>query len=160
VVESIHAMHAGKVKVFVAMGGNFLSATPDTSYTAEALRNCRLTVQVSTKLNRSHLVHGKEALILPCLGRSDKDMINGENQFVSCKNSMGVVQSPQGVLKPVSPRLLSEPVIIGRMALAVLGSKSKVNWEKYMQHYDAIREDIEKTIPGFEQYNKRVREPG
>lgn len=160
VVESIHAMHEGKAKVFIAMGGNFLSATPDTEYTARALRRCNLTVQVSTKLNRSHLVHGREALILPCLGRSDKDMINGENQFVSCENSMGVVQLSQGVLKPVSPKLLSEPVIVSRMARAVLGSRSVINWEQYAQHYDAIREDIERTIPGFERYNERVREPG
>jgi molybdopterin-dependent oxidoreductase alpha subunit len=92
VVNSIKAMHAGKAKVFFAMGGNFLSATPDTIFTAQALRNCKLTVHVSTKLNRSHLVHGEEAIILPCLGRSDVDMVNGENQFVSCENSMGVVQ--------------------------------------------------------------------
>lgn len=156
VVDCIKAMHEGKAKVFIAMGGNFLSATPDTTYTAEALRKCNLTVQISTKLNRSHLVHGAEALILPCLGRSDKDMINGENQFVTCENSMGVVQSSKGVLKPVSPKLLSEPVIVARMARAVLGGFSRVNWEKYTQHYDAIREDIEKTIPGFNDYNKRA----
>ncbi|WP_118976688.1 FdhF/YdeP family oxidoreductase [Taibaiella koreensis] len=160
VVESIKAMHQGKAKVFIAMGGNFLSATPDTNYTAAALRRCRLTVHISTKLNRSHLVHGEEALILPCLGRSDKDMINGENQFVTCENSMGVVQASKGVLKPVSPRLLSEPVIVSRMARAVMGGFSRVNWEKYAQHYDAIRDDIEKTIPGFTDYNRRAREDG
>ncbi|WP_245542558.1 FdhF/YdeP family oxidoreductase [Segetibacter koreensis] len=102
VVKSIHAMFEGKAKVFFAMGGNFLSATPDTNYTAEALRRCDLTVHVSTKLNRSHLVHGKEALILPCLGRSDKDEHDGAVHFVSCENSMGVVQMSKGVLKPVS----------------------------------------------------------
>src|SRR5204863_10029074 len=102
VVESIKAMHNGNAKVFFAMGGNFLSATPDTLYTAEALRKCKLTVHVSTKLNRSHLVHGEEALILPCLGRSDRDIINGEEQFVSCENSMSVVQSSKGMLHPVS----------------------------------------------------------
>lgn len=160
VVECIKAMHDGRAKVFIAMGGNFLSATPDTVFTAEALRRCKLTVHISTKLNRSHLVHGEEALILPCLGRSDKDMINGENQFVTCENSMGVVQSSKGVLKPVSPRLLSEPVIVSRMARAVLGGFSKVHWEKYARHYDMIREDIEKTIPGFEDYNRRAREDG
>lgn len=160
VVEAIHAMHEERVKVFIAMGGNFLSATPDTLYTAEALRKCKLTVHVSTKLNRSHLVHGEEALILPCLGRSDKDMINGENQFVTCENSMGVIQASKGVLKPVSPKLLSEPVIVSRMARAVLGEKSKVSWEQYAQHYDTIREDIEKTIPGFANYNERARMPG
>ena len=86
----------GKAKLFIAMGGNFLSATPDTHYTAEALRKCKLTVHVSTKLNRSHFVHGEEALILPCLARSDKDVLNGEQQFVSCENSMSVVHSSKG----------------------------------------------------------------
>ena len=160
VVKSIKAMHEGKAKVFFAMGGNFLSATPDTNYTAEALRKCKLTVHVSTKLNRSHLVHGEEALILPCLGRSDKDIINGVEQFVSCENSMSVVQSSKGVLKPVSDQLLSEPVIVCRLAKATLGNRSKINWDKYLQHYDAIRDDIESTIPGFENYNERVRIPG
>ena len=160
VVDCIRAMHEGKASVFIAMGGNFLSATPDTLYTAEALRNCSLTVQVSTKLNRSHLVHGREALILPCLGRSDKDILNGETQFVSCENSMGVVQASKGMLTPVSPHLLSEPVIICRMAMATLGKDSPVHWEKYMTHYDAIRADIEQCIPGFERYNERVRQDG
>ena len=160
VVESIKAMHEEKAKVFFAMGGNFLSATPDTFYTAEALRKCKLTVQVSTKLNRSHLVHGEEALILPCLGRSDKDVLNKAEQFVSCENSMGVIQSSKGNLKPVSKNLLSEPVIVCKLAKAVLKERSKVNWDKYLQHYDHIRDDIEKTIPGFENYNKRVRVPG
>ena len=159
-VDSIKAMHDGSAKVFIAMGGNFLSATPDTNYTAEALRKCDLTVQVSTKLNRSHLVHGKEAIILPCLGRSDKDVVNGEEQFVSCENSMGIIQSSQGVLKPVSAQLLSEPVIVCKMAMATLGEKSIVNWQQYLLHYDNIRNDIESTIPGFENYNERVRIPG
>lgn len=160
VVESIHAMHDGKAKVFIAMGGNFLSATPDTLFTAEALRKCRLTVHVSTKLNRSHLVHGEEALILPCLARSDKDIVNGEAQFISCENSMGVVQQSTGNLKPVSKKLLSEPVIVCMMAKNVLRNKTKINWDSYLQHYDSIREAIEKTIPGFENYNERVRQPG
>jgi molybdopterin-dependent oxidoreductase alpha subunit len=159
-VQSISAMHEGKAKVFFAMGGNFLSATPDTLYTAEALRNCDLTVHVSTKLNRSHFVHGKEALVLPCLGRSDKDIQNGKEQFVSCENSMGVVQSSQGVLKPVSSRLLSECAIVCRLALATLAHRTKIDWAKYMNDYDLIRDAIEKTIPGFDEYNKRVREPG
>lgn len=159
VVESIKAMHEGKAKVFFAMGGNFLSATPDTLFTAAALQRCKLTVQVSTKLNRSHLVHGEEALILPCLGRSDKDTMNGEDQFVSCENSMGVVQQSKGILEPVSNKLLSEPVIVCRLAKATIGNRSKVNWDKYMLHYDHIRDDIEKTIPGFDRYNVRVRMP-
>jgi len=159
VVDSINAMHEGKATVFFAMGGNFLSATPDTTYTAAAIRKCKLTVHVSTKLNRSHLVHGEEALILPCLGRSDKDTVNGEDQFVSCENSMSVVQQSKGILKPVSNKLLSEPVIVCMLAKATLGNRSKINWDKYLQHYDHIRDDIERTIPGFEQYNERVREP-
>lgn len=159
-VESIKAMHSGKAKVFFAMGGNFLSATPDTLFTAGALRKCKLTVHVSTKLNRSHLVHGEEALILPCLGRSDKDIVNGEEQFVSCENSMSVVQPSKGVLKPISDDLLSEPVVVCRLAKATLANKSKVNWDKYLSHYDHIREDIERTIPGFENYNGRIRRPG
>ncbi len=160
VVDCIRAMHEGKAKIFFAMGGNFLSATPDTEYTAEALRRCRLTVHVSTKLNRSHLVHGEEAIILPCYGRSDKDIMNGEQQFVSCENSMGVVQMSKGGLKPISDQLLSEPVIVCRLAKATLGSRSKVNWDLYEQHYDYIRNDIELVIPGFENYNQQVRRPG
>jgi molybdopterin-dependent oxidoreductase alpha subunit len=160
VVESIKAMHEGKAKVFIAMGGNFLSATPDTRFTAEALSKCKLTVHVSTKLNRSHLVHGEEALILPCLGRSDMDMRDGENQFVSCENSMGVVQLSRGVLPPVSEHLLSEPEIVCRLAEATLGRRSQISWERYSKDYDVIRADIERTIPGFEKYNERVRLPG
>ncbi len=160
VVNAIKAMHEKKASVFFAMGGNFLSATPDTNYTAEAMRNCKLTVHVSTKLNRSHLVHGEEAIILPCLARSDEDIVNGHAQFVSCENSMSVVQSSQGVLKPVSKHLLSEPVIVCMLAKATLGSRSKINWDVYVQHYDNIRNDIERTIPGFENYNERVRIPG
>ena len=123
-VEAIHAMHEGKAKIFFAMGGNFLSATPDTTYTAEALRKCNLTVQVSTKLNRSHLVHGDEAIILPCLGRSDRDVVNGEEQFVSTENSMGVIQRSKGNLTPVSNQLFSEPVIVCRLAKATLGNRN------------------------------------
>ena len=160
VVEAIKAMHLQKAKVFIGMGGNFLSATPDTHFTGEALRKCKLTVHVSTKLNRSHLVHGEEALILPCLARSDKDVLKGEQQFVSCENSMSVVHASKGVLQPVSDKLLSEPVIVCSLAKATLGSRSKVNWDKYLEHYDHIRSDIEKTIPGFERYNERIRIPG
>ncbi len=159
-VGAIHAMHNGKAKVFFALGGNFLSATPDTTYSAEALQNCKLTVHVSTKLNRSHLVHGAEALILPCLGRSDKDAVNGEEQFVSTENSMGVIQMSKGNLNPISKNLLSEPVIVCKLAEATLGNRSKINWSNYLKHYDQIRSDIEKVIPGFEDYNQRVRKPG
>ncbi len=160
VVDCIKTMHQEKGKVFFAMGGNFLSATPDTTYTAQALRNCALTVQVSTKLNRSHLITGEEALILPTFGRSDKDIMNGEEQFITCENSMGVVQMSKGNLKPVSNNLMSESMIVTQLAKATLGNKSKINWSKYEQHYDNIRTDIERTIPGFDEYNKRARIPG
>ncbi len=159
-VECIRAMHEGKAKVFIGMGGNFLSATPDTVYTAEALRKCALTVHVSTKLNRSHLIHGEEAIILPTYGRSDLDVINGERQFISCENSMGVVQLSKGSLRPISDQLLSEPVIVSRLAKATLGSRSRIDWNSFEQHYDRIRDAIERTIPGFGRYNERVREPG
>ena len=160
VVKSIYAMHEGKVKVFFAMGGNFLSATPDTNYTAAGLRKCDLTVHVSTKLNRSHFVHGKEALILPCLGRSDKDEHDGLTQFVSCENSTGVVQMSKGILKPVSDDLLSEPVIVCRLAKATLGNRSVVDWNRYEKNYDNIRDDIERVIKGFDNYNEQVRKKG
>ncbi|MDN5288140.1 MAG: hypothetical protein JWR38_4414 [Mucilaginibacter sp.] len=160
VVNAIKAIHAGKVKVFFGMGGNFISATPDTTYTAEALRKLKLSVHVSIKLNRSHLVHGEEALILPTLSRSDKDMVNGELQFISTENSMGVVQSSKGILKPVSDQLINETHIVCRMAIATLGGRSVVDWKRYMNSYDDIRDVIEKSIPGFDNYNKRVREKG
>lgn len=159
VVDAIKAMHEGKAKVFIAMGGNFLSATPDTEYTANALRKTTLTVQVSTKLNRSHLVHGEEAIILPTYGRSDKDMMNGKQQFVSCENSMGVVQMSKGNLKPISDKFMSEPAIVANLAKATL-KESKVNWDLYLEDYDYIRNDIELVIPGFDSYNQRVRQLG
>ncbi|MCR9051546.1 MAG: FdhF/YdeP family oxidoreductase [Phaeodactylibacter xiamenensis] len=160
VVDAIKAMHEGEASVFFALGGNFLSATPDTEYTAEALQRCNLTVQVSTKLNRSHLIHGKRALILPCLGRTDQDMQEGGQQFVSVENSMGVVHTSQGVLTPPSDKLKSEPAIIAGVAKATLGADSKVDWDKMIQNYDHIRDAIEQVVPGFEDYNQRVREPG
>ena len=159
VVDSIKAMHDGKLKVFFAMGGNFISATPDTLYTAEAMRKLELSVHVSTKLNRSHLVHGDEALILPTLSRSDKDIVDGEVQFVTCENSMGVVQMSKGVLEPVSDDLLNENQIVCRMAKATLGSRSVIDWDKYASSYDAVRDVIAKVIPGCEGYNQKVRQP-
>jgi molybdopterin-dependent oxidoreductase alpha subunit len=159
VVESIQAMHEGKLKVFFAMGGNFLSATPDTTYTADAMRKLEMSIHVSTKLNRSHLVHGDEALILPTLSRSDKDMVNGEAQFISCENSMGVVQMSKGMLEPISTDLLSENQIVCRLAKATLGKRSVIDWDRYAKSYDAVRDDIAKVIPGFEDYNQKVRVP-
>ncbi|MFN8355410.1 MAG: FdhF/YdeP family oxidoreductase [Spirosomataceae bacterium] len=160
VVDAIKAMHERKASVFFAMGGNFLSATPDTELTAEALRRCKLTVHVSTKLNRSHLIHGQQALILPCLGRTEKDIQGEEEQFVSVENSMGVVSSSKGVLEPCSEQLKSEVAIVCGLAEATLGAQSKVNWAAMKRNYDHIREAIEQVIPGFERYNERVRQPG
>ena len=159
VVDAIKAMHDGRAKVFFAMGGNFISATPDTVYTAEALKRCDLTVHVSTKLNRSHLIHGRQALILPCLGRTEVDIQSGGEQFVSVENSMGIVHASKGILNPVSEHVKSEPAIVAGLAKATLGASSKVNWDDMVRNYDFIRDGIEKVIPGFEQYNERVREP-
>lgn len=159
-VDAMKAMHDGKAKVFFAMGGNFLSATPDTNYTGEALENCEMTINVATKLNRTHFFTGEESLILPCLGRTDLDIKNDKEQFVSVENSMGIVHMSKGTLKPVSEKLLSEPEIVCLLAKAALGSSSKVNWDKMLEHYDNIRDEIEKVIPGFQDYNKRIRNNG
>jgi molybdopterin-dependent oxidoreductase alpha subunit len=159
-VETLKAMHAGKVKVFVGMGGNFLSAGPDTMYAAEALRRCRLTVQVSIKLNRGHLVAGRQALILPTIGRAERDVQAGGPQFVTVENSMGIVSASRGVLDPASPHLLSEPTIVARLAKATLGARSTVDWDALVADYDRIRDRIERVLPGFRDYNRRVREPG
>lgn len=160
VVHAIEAMRDGAAKVFFAMGGNFLSATPDTDVTAAALRRCSLTAHVSTKLNRSHLVHGRTALILPCLVRSERDVQPGGEQFVTVENSMGVVHRSAGERAPAGPELLSEPRIVARLARAVLGERTKVDWEGLADDYDGIRDAIERTIPGFDAYNERVRVPG
>ena len=159
VVDSIKAMNSKKATVFIGMGGNFISATPDTEFTATALRNCDLTVHISTKLNRSHLIHGKKALILPCLGRSEKDLQGDGEQFVSVENSMGIVHQSRGHLNPLSPHLRSEPAIVAGMAEATL-KDSEVNWQQLVENYDTIRDKIENTIPGFSDYNKRVHESG
>ncbi|WP_185217130.1 FdhF/YdeP family oxidoreductase [Sphingobacterium mizutaii] len=160
VVRAIKAMHEEKIKFMFCMGGNFLSATPDTTYTANALRKLNLLVCVSTKLNRGHLVHGKEAIILPTYGRSDKDIVNGELQIISTENSMGVVQQSKGMLDAVSDNLVNEMQIVCRMAMETLGDRSVVNWKRYHDSYDAVRDDIEQCIPGFDNYNVRVREKG
>lgn len=160
VVEAIHAMHEGKGKVFFAMGGNFLSATPDTEYTGRALKNCRLTAHVSIKLNRSHLVTGKTALILPCLGRTERDIRNGKEQVVTTENSMGVVQASRGNLQPASKQLLSEVEIVARLADATFRDPSAIPWLEFAGDYDRIRDRIERVIPGFEDYNRRCRESG
>lgn len=160
VVDSIKAMHKGEAKVFFAMGGNFLSATPDTEFTAAALRRCNLTVHVSTKLNRAHLVTGKRALILPCLGRTDRDTQANGNQFVSVENSMGIVHTSRGSLEPPSDQLLSEPTIVARLAGATLGERTSVNWLHLVEDYDRVRDLIARVVPGCEEMNRRVRRKG
>ncbi|AWG21189.1 hypothetical protein FFWV33_06385 [Flavobacterium faecale] len=159
VVKSIEAMHEKKARFFLGMGGNFNSATPDTEYTAQALRNCDLTVHISTKINRSHLIHGKEALILPCLGRTERDPQASGDQFVSVENSMGVVSKSIGHLDPLSDNLKSETAIVAGIAMATLAN-SNVDWNALAGNYDLIRNAIEVTIPGFEDFNKKVRVPG
>jgi molybdopterin-dependent oxidoreductase alpha subunit len=163
-VDTIRAMHDGRVQVFVAMGGNFLSATPDTEFTATALRRCALTVQVSTKLNRAHLVTGRTALILPCLGRSERDVQAGGEQFVTTEDSMGIVNSSRGKLEAVSPHLRSEVAIVCGIARAVFnGGQSKdrpavkIPWPEFESNYDLIRDRIARVVPGFEDYNRRIR---
>jgi molybdopterin-dependent oxidoreductase alpha subunit len=156
VVDAIKAMRDGKVKVFMAMGGNFISATPDSQLTGEALQNCDLTIQVSTKLNRAHLVTGKEAIILPCIARSEEDIQAAGPQFVSMENSMGVVHSSKGTAKPASEELQSEVAIVCGVADALFG-EAPIHWKSYVANYDLIRDEIERCIPGFENYNQRVR---
>ncbi|MFG3097630.1 FdhF/YdeP family oxidoreductase [Streptomyces sp. NPDC048202] len=157
-VNTIEAMHTGDVKVFVGMGGNFALAAPDSVYTFDALRKCELTVQVSTKLNRSHLVHGKQALILPCLGRTEKDaQLTGE-QGTSVEDSMSMVHLSVGMKRPASKHLLSEPAIIAGMARAALPD-SATPWEWYVEDYDRIRDTMAKALEGFEDFNRRVRLP-
>jgi len=163
-VHAIQAMHGGSAKIFFALGGNFLSATPDTEYTADALRRCLLTVHVSTKLNRAHLITGKQALILPCLGRTELDKQANGVQFVTTENSMAVVEQWSGTLQPASEHLLSEPAIVAGLAKATLGSRrpdgAGIDWDKLIADYGRIRECIERVVPDFENYNERARQPG
>ena len=157
-VDALRAMAKGEVDVFVGMGGNFASATPDTTATEAALRTVGLTVQISTKLNRSHLVHGRTALILPTLGRSDADDAHpGGAQFVSVEDSMSAVHSSRGRLTPVSEHLLAEPVIICRLARVLLGTAHPVDWEAMAADYDVIRDHIAGVVPGFTDFNRRIR---
>ncbi|MET8331488.1 FdhF/YdeP family oxidoreductase [Streptomyces sp. NPDC005181] len=157
-VGTIRAMRSGEVKVFVGMGGNFALAAPDTPYTYEALRSCDLTVQVSTKLNRSHLVHGCQALILPCLGRTEKDHQRNGVQSTSVEDSMSMVHLSVGMKRPASRHLLSEPAIIAGMARAALPD-SATPWEWYIEDYDRIRDTMAQTLDDFEDFNRRVRLP-
>ncbi|MEU3652537.1 FdhF/YdeP family oxidoreductase [Streptomyces sp. NPDC032161] len=160
VVRSIRALRDGDAKVFFAMGGNFVAATPDTEVTEAAMRRARLTVHVSTKLNRSHAVTGTRALILPTLGRTDKDVQASGRQFVTVEDSMSMVHASRGNLTPASPHLLSEPAIIARLARAVLGPGSATPWEEFEKDYATIRDRISRVVPGFEDFNARIEHPG
>ncbi len=159
-VEAIAYMRDGKGKVFFALGGNFAAATPDTVTTWQALQRCDLTVHVTTKLNRSHVVHGREALILPCLGRTEIDLQNGKAQGVTVEDSMSMVHISMGINPPASEHLLSEPAIIARLAHATLGPRSQVEWLALAQDYSLIRDEIEKVFPDFAGFNQRVAVPG
>ncbi|WP_339677545.1 FdhF/YdeP family oxidoreductase [Cyclobacterium marinum] len=159
-VGAIHAMAEGKAKIFMGMGGNFALAAPDTAKVFDGLKQCTLTLHVSTKLNRSHLIHGKTALILPCLGRTESDISSLGPQFVTTEDTAGRVRMSHGDLEPVSPTLKSEVGIICDMARAVLGKSNTTDWEGMKENYDLIREKIEAVIPGFERYNENVRKIG
>lgn len=159
VVDAIRAMRDGKAKFFMAMGGNFVSASPDTEVTEAALRNCNLTVQVSTKLNRSHFVPGRKALILPTLGRTDRDIVDGRKQLVSVEDSMSMVHLSRGSLQPPSDELRSEVAIICQLARTLLGPDHPVPWETFAADYDTIRDAIAAVVPGCADYNTRVRRP-
>ena len=156
-VETIKQMHEGKIQFFFAMGGNFLAAPPDTEYTAKALQKCRVTAHVSTKLNRAHLITGEIALILPCLGRSEIDRQESGEQFVTVEDSMGIINPSRGHAEPASQHLLSEPAIVAGLAKATLGSRSTVGWDGLVANYDRIRDRIERVVPGFENFNARIR---
>jgi molybdopterin-dependent oxidoreductase alpha subunit len=156
-VETIKKMHEGKIQFFFAMGGNFLAAPPDTEYTAKALHKCRVTAHVSTKLNRAHLITGEIALILPCLGRSEIDRQESGEQFVTVEDSMGIINPSRGHAEPASQHLLSEPAIVAGLAKATLGSRSTVGWDGLVANYDRIRDRIERVVPGFENFNARIR---
>ena len=157
-VHTLAAMHRGDVRVFVGMGGNFARAVPDPVFTAEGLRQCALTVQVSTKLNRSHLVHGEKGLILPCLGRTERDEQVSGVQGVSTEDAMSSVQLSIGTRRPASAHLRSEPAIIAGMAKATLPD-SRTPWDRYVADYDRIRDVMAEVLPGFEGFNELVRRP-
>ena len=154
-VHAIEAMHEGKAKVFIALGGNFLSAASDTRYTGEALQNCELTVQISTKLNRSHLVPGKRALILPTLGRSEKDLKDGEQRFLTVENSMGKVHRTKGLLQPASEDLKSEPEIVTGIASAFFGDDHHIPWQQLGSDYGLTRKKMGEVLKGFESLSER-----
>jgi molybdopterin-dependent oxidoreductase alpha subunit len=155
-VESLHAMFDGDVKVFFAISGNFLSNVPDTVYSAHAMQRCKLTVHVSTKLNRSHLITGERALILPCLGRTEEDVQSTGKQFLTIEDSMGIINPSRGFFPPASPDLLSDVAIIANLANATLGSRTTTNWLAFVADYNLIRDAISRVIPGLENFNERL----
>ncbi|WP_227464764.1 FdhF/YdeP family oxidoreductase [Nocardioides lijunqiniae] len=159
-VASIKALNDGDAKFFMGLGGNFVSAAPDTSVTEDALRSADLTVQVSTKLNRSHVVHGREALILPAMGRSERDLTGGRLQKVTVEDSMSSVHTSHGPLKPASPHLRSEVDIICSLALATLGESSPVPWARFRSDYSEIRHSISRVVPGCAAYGEKASQPG
>ncbi|MCB4808258.1 FdhF/YdeP family oxidoreductase [Tamlana sp. 62-3] len=159
VIDAIKAMYEKKAKVFFGLGGNFISAVPDTNYSAQALANCNLTVHVSTKLNRSHLVTGKEALILPCLGRTEKDYQKTGVQVQSVENSMGVVSSTKGILEPCSNTIISEVAVVCGVANATLKDNTKIDWLAYKDDYSLVRNDIAEVVDGFKDYNTKLKQP-
>lgn len=158
-VEAIAAMRDGRASVFIAMGGNFAAATPDTAVTEAALSRCRLTVHVSTKLNRSHLVHGDQALILPALGRTDVDLQAAGPQQVTVEDSMSMVHASAGLNAPLSDQMRSEPAIVAGMAMATLPDGG-IDWQALVDDYGLIRDRIGDVVPGFEDFNARIAEPG
>jgi molybdopterin-dependent oxidoreductase alpha subunit len=160
VVGAIKAMHAGDAKVFIGMGGNFASATPDTAFTWEALQKCDLTVHISTKMNRSHTIVGKEALILPCLGRTETDMQAAGPQKVTVEDSMSMVHASSGTNEPASKLLLSEPAIVAGIAKASLKNADLVDWDGMIEDYSKIRDKIAAVIPGFEKFNEKIKKKG
>jgi molybdopterin-dependent oxidoreductase alpha subunit len=159
-VETLHAMFDGDVKVFFAISGNFLSNTPDTVYSAHAMQRCKLTAHVSTKLNRSHLITGERALILPCLGRSEEDIQASGKQFLTVEDSMGIIDPSQGFFPPASPDLMSDVAILANLAHATLGSRTSTNWLGFAADYNLIRDAISRVIPGFANFNARLASEG
>jgi len=160
VVEAIKLMLSGQGRVFVALGGNFAAATPDTYETWKGLRQCDLTVHITTKLNRSHIVHGREALILPCLGRTEIDVQAAGPQGVTVEDSMSMVHISLGINPPASEQLLSEPAIVARLAAATMGARSKTPWLWLIEDYGRIRDKIEAVFDDFKDFNERIKVPG
>jgi molybdopterin-dependent oxidoreductase alpha subunit len=157
-VNTIRAMRDGKIDVFFALGGNFVAATPDTAVSESAMNNCALTVHVATKLNRSHLYHGNEALLLPCLSRTERDVQSGVEQFVSVEDTMSMVHASHGRLEPGSENLRSEVAIVCGLGHALFGED--LGWSVMSDEYSLIRSHISNVIDGFENYEERVKQPG